>query len=322
MENSNNYHNVNDSNNNKKTTFLVFSILGWIIYLICGWVSLKYLFDDNVITSMTEYKYSFVMTIYRLPLIEDTDEIFGLVYPLQIQTSVLYIIIILTMFFALFAFIVYMVKLTCAKEDAISDGMLGNVTGFHFVPLLIAASLFLIGICYKEIEDAGWKSANIVGIIFDILGLVSLIFIYIKTDLPDDWLTATIKKGAYSTLISLEWYYFCYIICNLATVDYKIDKYSNKERINGIKNCGIIMPIIEAIGAYVFSFIFKDVIVAFINVLIFLGASIYYLSIDLETRNDYGGHDATEGIIDIVFGSLSIVIIIILIIWKGKECLK
>ena len=85
------------------------------------------------------------------------------------------------------------------------------------------------------------------------------------------------------------------------------------------------MPIIEGVGALVFAFLLKDVIVAFMNVLIFAGAMGYYLTIDKDFRKEdagLGGHGVAEGIIDLVFLILSIVVIVLLIIMKKKECLK
>ena len=85
------------------------------------------------------------------------------------------------------------------------------------------------------------------------------------------------------------------------------------------------MPIIEGVGALLFAFFFKDVIIGFMNVLIFIGAAAYYLSIksDFRKKNaSLGGNGAAEGIIDIIFMVLSIVVIVLLIILKKKECLK
>ena len=330
--------NFSGKDNIIKSICWIFSVLGWLMYLICGWISLKWLDEDNVHTGYGYYNLGhydlgpLVMTIPRLALYKEPydNRKRGTIYPLQLQTSVIYIVVILTMLFALFAFIVYMIKSTCKKEGAVFDGMMGDWTRLHSIPLFIAAGLFLIGICigdknynwynlynWDEIWD-DWEDANIAGIVLVILGLAALIFIYIKTDLPDDWLTASIKKGAYSTLIALEWYYFCYIICNLANID-KPEKSNDN-----IKGCGIAMPIIEGVIALVFAFFFKDVIIAFMNVLIFLGAAVYYLSLHESLRKkDYTvGHGAAEGIIDIVLMVLAIVVIILLIILKKKECLK
>ena len=375
--------NFSGKDNIIKSICWIFSVLGWLMYLICGWISIKWLAPDyydyhrnddyrDIGSYIPMYRYDYpyygytygqgiVMTIIRRSII--SYQIRGsvyknaLIYPLQLQTSVIYIIVILTMVFALFAFIVYMIKSTCKKEGGVFDGMMGDWTRLHCIPLFIAAGLFLIGICLREKIYSGdhsyenwfddWKSGNIAGTVLVILGLAALIFIYIKTDLPDDWLTASIKKGAYSTLIALEWYYFCYIICNLCLIDRRNDFRKNgvlgkryAKFMDDVSACGIAMPIIEGVGALVFAFFFKDVVIAFMNVLIFAGAMGYYFSIDKDFRKEKqdnvlenflsnfgitlerGGHGVAEGIIDLVFLVLSIVVIVLLIILKKKECLK
>ena len=316
MQNAN--HNYSDINNIIKTSCWIFSLLGWLLYLICGWISLKWIGYETIPNYGT---YGYLFTIYRLPIYKDisTNKKYAIIYPLQLQASVLYIIVIITMLFALIAFIVYLVKTSCKQEKAVFDGMMNDWTRFHFVPLFLAAGLFLIGICLAERKDGNWEDANIAGIILDILGLGSLIFIYIKTDLPDDCLTASIKKGAYSSLIALEWYYFCYIIYNLAAMDKPNKTLESKE------DCGVIMPIIEGLGVLFFSFYFNDVVIAFMNVLIFAGAMGYYFSIDKTLRKKdakQGGHGAGEGVIDLIFFIFSVVVVFFLIIVKKRECLK
>ena len=310
-----------------KSICWIFSVLGWLMYLICGWISLKWM----DVGGAGDHRYGHVMTIQRLPLYKELlSDIFfkeevkiGEIYPLQLQAAVLYIVVIVTMIFALVGFVVYMIKSTCKKCE-VFEKMMDTWTRLHSIPLFIAAGLFLTGICYHETKGATWKDVNIAGCVLVILGLASLIFIYIKTDLPDDWLTATIKKGAYSTLIALEWYYFCYIICSLANIDHE----NRPDKIlDDIRGCGIAMPIIEGVGALLFAFFFKDVIIAFMNVLIFIGAAAYYLSINSDYRKKnapggHGGNGPAEGIIDLIFMVLSIVVIVLLIIMKKKECLK
>ena len=352
--------NLNFSNcdNTVRSICWIFSVLGWLMYIICGWISLKWIngkypCSDGIVSSFYSENLSFnwrsnildyfncgyVMTILRRKLIkvENFKGKWGDIYPLQMQTAVLYIVIIITMLFALVGFIVYMIKSTCKKCD-VFEKMMDFWTRLHSIPLFIAAGLFLVGICYVERKNSNWEDANIAGCVLVILGLASLIFIYIKTKLPGDWLTATIKKGAYSTLIALEWYYFCYLICNLALIDHS--KETNpvenaKKRLDDLRGCGIAMPIIEGVGALLFAFFFKDVIIAFMNVLIFIGAAAYYLSINSDLRKkeygkefgfDYfkgfGGNGDAEGIIDIIFMVLSIVVIVLLIILRKKECLE
>ena len=111
----------------------------------------------------------------------------------------------------LVAFVIFMMKSTCKKDSAFFNEMFGTFGKFHFIPILCGAILFLIAETLKHGKDRNDRGRNIAGMIIVIIGLCSMIFIYIKTNLPGDWMTATIKKGAYSFLIALEWYYFCYL---------------------------------------------------------------------------------------------------------------
>ena len=306
-----NYQSLTPSNS--QTIFLILSILGWLTYIICGWIAVKYVFED-----LNLLQYSFIITIIRTKVYEFMGVKIGFVLPIQMLDSILYTVIILTLALASLGFIVFIVKSLFKKDSAVVDGMLGNMTKFHFVSLLIAGGLFLIGVCYrKSSEDDGWKQANIAGIILVILGLASLVFIYNKTNLGDDLLSALIKKGAYSSLIAVEWYYFCYVVSNLVLIDSNSSSASDN-----YKNCNIAMPIVEGIVALAFAYFFKDVIVALMNALIFLGAAIYFLSMDKDYREKSGGHESAEGIIDIIFAVLSLVVAVVLIFTKKKECLK
>ena len=163
MKNVNNYQAISDTDN-KKCKFSCFSILSWLMCLICGLLSLIWFIPGGIGISVLDihyYYYCIFMTIYRLELVEKNGENVGIVYPLQMQTFFLYVIIILTMIFLLFGFIVF-IKSKCNEKKAVLNGIMhGNVTRFHFVPLLFAAGLFLIGICYyQNIKDPDWKSAN------------------------------------------------------------------------------------------------------------------------------------------------------------------
>ena len=74
-----------------------------------------------------------------------------------------------------------------------------------------------------------------------IISLASLIFIYVKTNLYGDWMSEIIKKGAYSSLIDFEWYYFCYDIINLRIND---EGY----HVTTINACGIVFAVIIGVG--------------------------------------------------------------------------
>ena len=157
------------------------------------------------------------------------------------------------------------------------------------------------------------RGRNIAGMIIVIIGLCSMIFIYIKTNLAGDWMIATIKKGAYSFLIALEWYYFWYDIVNLRINDEAYHK-------DTIKVCGILFSIIIGLGALVFAFFFKDVVVAFVHFLFYLGMLIFFFMINADWRGNYNKY--ADGIIDIIMAVLLLAEVIFLIVKYKTECLK
>ena len=300
MENQNPYQTLNAPIISQKAIYFNISMLGWFMYITCGWISFKNLIlDDNSVSK--------ILTVYRFLTDTVGENVYGLIYPLQLEKTILYIVIGITLIFASLTFFICI-----ANEEAIFGGIINCWSEFHFITFFITSSLFLIGMFCKDKDIKELKGANIAGFILDILGLASLIYIYIKTDLPGDWYQALIKKGTYSSLIALEWYYFCYLICNLACndpYDYQI-----------IRGLGIPMSIIEGIVALAFAFYYKDVIIALMNVLIFIGAAVYYLSISPQCR--VGGNGNAEGIIDIILSELSLVVTVLLIYMRKKECLK
>lgn len=198
----------NGKDNIIKSTCWILSVLSWIFLIITELISFKNLNDRYI-----------VWTFYKIPIVNHflfgckaADNPMGF-YPIQMLIPFIYLVFIILVIFTIIGFIIYIIKSTCNKDNQIFQGMNGEWSKYHFIPLLFPSFLFLIG---ETISDyPNHKNLNIWGLIFVILGLPSLIFIYMKTDLPADWLPATIKKGVYSTLIALEWYYFCYDICNL-----------------------------------------------------------------------------------------------------------
>ena len=295
----------------------IMSILSWLLLIASGWGSLYYLDGDN---------YGIIWTIFNdVPIIDNITYV-----PFQMQLSLIYIVFILTLTFILIGFCIYMVKSTCKKDDAVYNGMMGKWSKFHFFPLLCVSALFIIGEAYHDHKDS-WKAMVISGFVFAAIGLVSLIFIYIMTDLNTDWyVLLTLKKGAYSCLIVLLWYYFCYLIYQLRAIhkDYETyEIYENnlkdfKVKDNWTRGCGIALSIIFGIGSVVFAFIFKDLVVAGMNCLIYVGLTIFYFKLSKEIRNNIYANKNGDGTIDIIMIVLSIVLIAFLILAKREECFK
>jgi hypothetical protein len=204
------------------------SYLSWLLLVASGWASIKWLDedfsvdDDTVHVSYTIWGFKAYRTINgKDPLKEDY-------YPLQMQVSLYYICFILTLIIITGGCFVFFYKTICKKDDQVVNGMMGQFSKFHFFPLLCASALFIIGECVDNLDKEDWntekeedhfKNMYISGLVFSIVGLASFIFIYIMTDLNtnDWWVLFLLKKGAFSCLIILMWYSFCYdiFLCSL-----------------------------------------------------------------------------------------------------------
>lgn len=299
--------NCSGKDNIISSTLWILSVISWALLAVTGLLCFSYL--DNRYIVWTFYKIP--ITKIHYPPYDAADNDMGF-YPVQMSIPVIYVVFGILVLFSVVACIYYLVKSTCKKDQLIYDGMNGPVTRFHFIPLLFASFLFLIG---ETIGDnPNHKRMNICGMIYAIIGLISLIFIYIKTVLPGDMLTATIKKGTYSCLIALEWYYICYDFCSL-----RINYLTLPDEKATLKPYSIIFSILIGLGGLLFAFFFKDVVVAAINCLMYLGFVSFFFSINSEVRSMYNG--ALEGIIDIVMAILFLAETAFLVIYYKLECL-
>ena len=149
------------------------------------------------------------------------------------------------------------------------------------------------------------------------------------TDLNTDWyILLTLKKGTYSCFIVLLWYYFCYLIYQLRYVhflDYLKDNPNGNKDFkleDWAKGCGIAFSIIFGIGSLVFAFIFKDLVVAGMNCLIYVGLTTFYFKLRKEVRKNKYANKNGDGAVDIIMMVFSIALIAFLILTKREECLK
>ena len=290
-----------------KSICWILSVLSWALLIITGWLSLKWLKHNDIIWTIIIYENPYQNALYA---------------PFQMHISLIYITFIIAMLFTLASFIIYMIKSTCKKDDSVFEGMMGSWTKFHFFPLLCISTLFIIGECvdihiYKEDHE---KDMYICGLVFTIIGLSSLIFIYIMTDLRTNWyIQLLIKKGTYSCFIILMWYYFCYNVYYIRKIDF------GEEEKNWKIGCGLAFSIIFGIGALLFAFIFRDLIIAGMTTLIYIGLSSFYFNTsqyELYKSQKRRANNNADGIIDIIMMLISVILIVFLLIKKRDECIK
>ena len=240
-----------------KSICWILSYLSWLLLLITGWISIKWL---NEKPSYNGYDIAIlenrIWTIEPYRTGSAYEDWFGPVYPDEyypykpffMHVVFIYIVFIIALIFILGGCIVYFVKTICKPDDRVKNGMMGEFSKYHFFPLICTSALFIIGECVDFVEAYDDIVENIhnhkkrmtyAGFVFSILALISFIFIYIMTDLNTDeaWVLMLLKKGTYSSLIILIWYYFCYNIyfVHEASVE---DETPEKE-LKWRKGCGL-----------------------------------------------------------------------------------
>ena len=327
--------NFSGGDNVVKSICWIMSYLSWLLLVASGWASVKWLDEDPSVdeNGNTEHVGYTIWGFKATRTYKDEDDGIDIdplkygYYPLQMQVSLYYICFILTLIVITGGCFVFFYKTICKKDDQVINGMMGQFSKFHFFPLLCASALFIIGECVDqdlENEDHS-KNMRISGLIFSIIGLASFIFIYIMTDLNTDWwVLLLLKKGAFSCLIILMWYHFCYIIYYV----HKEDKGGNlsadeqEKMLDWRKGCGLAFSIIFGVGSLAFSFVFKDSVACVMNLLIYIGLTVAYFRLPSEERKLKEANKNGDGIVDIIMLVLSVAVIVLLLIKYRENCLK
>ena len=305
----NNNSSYQKEDGDSKLSWYVISLFSWFFLILTIWYSYK---EANFIW------YSFERNLNS-----------GEYYPIEMNITWLLLFVFLI---SIIGFVVYLVFTTCKKNQGLYDGMLDNRSKYHFIPLLLISLLYIIAKNAKNVRSNNYstilenyeylRTLISFDLIFTIFGLISLVLVYIFTELNSEWyIVMAIKKGVYSTFIILLWYNFFHMIVSFKTINYKIK--INKEAttdedgdIKFLRGTGISFTIIIGIGSLVFSFIFKDLMAAFTNFLIYMGMVFAffnkneYIGSQRKNHNKYAG-----GILDIIIMICSLVCMIYLIFW-------
>ena len=139
----------------------------------------------------------------------------------------------------------------------------------------------------------------------------------------DWWVLLLLKKGAFSCLIVLMWYSFCYDVYYIHTYD-KPDEDTDDptKALDWRKGCGLAFSIIFGIGSLAFSFIFKDLVVCGMNLLIYIGLTVAYFRLEKDERKKKETNKNGDGIVDIIMLVLSVAVIVLLLIKYRENCMK
>ena len=282
--NPNMNNNVTSPSNTKTDTNTVWydlSILSWFLFLCTGWN----LFKESSAISLP------------VSLLEDLAEQ-SFYKPICTNLS---LIMAITSSLSTIGFILYFRNVTFNKNQNFISGMLGDMSKYHSIPLLLVSCLFM------SLTNAGTKGAFVFSLIFSLLSFASLFFIYLKLDFQGEWYEIiTIKKGAFSCLIAITWYTFFFSFASLGV---------NKDLSTSfIKGTGIAFSLLVGIGNLGFCFFFKDLMVGIINVVLYIEMAKFFYT-------NRGKLDVkADGVIDIIMVILSLGLIFYLY-FKERESL-
>lgn len=295
--------------------FWILSIISWLCLIVTSFYSIMDIY--NKINPIL-----FTIVIYPLYSWRAKDITYnsGIIYPLQMHPFFYYFIAIILSFLSFLSFIMYCILIILIFNRRIiktNDIKLLNINKYNFIPLFSLSILFLLGECYKY-NASRWERRNILGLFFNLISLPTIVIIYCNFKLSINTninLAYLIKKLGYSCIIAIEWYYLCYITTNIFILYLGEDYFFSI-----IKYLGFLLPLKFGIGAMIFSFYFKDIIIAFLSSIINLGCSLYFFSIHKIYRNKYNGN--LEGIIYVVLSILFFLEVLFLFVNYKKEILK
>lgn len=294
--------NFNGTDNIFKSICWILSVLSWLFFLITGWIAvIELLKDFDILTYIFTGVTPYIWVIRKITLISGNKVAeyanLALYMPFQMLDIFLYIIFFILIIAGTIAFLVYVFLSTCKKTSDFDNGMLGKVTRFHFIPLLCAGALFLIGLTLDDYKDK--KGMFIASLVFSIVGLLASILISYNCNIVSPiYAQILLKKATFGTLIALFTYNLCYSIARLRTTG------ESKGLYDFLKGCGIAFPIVVGVFNLIIGFFVKDGILAIMNGLIHLGATIFYFKLNEDIREEF--NKSADGIINVVMLVLSI----------------
>ena len=296
-----------------------------LIYLIISYTSFALLIITGGIAYAQVHKIEGVCIFWDI--ITVIEKYTGnLIVPVIIYSPFLYIIFSV---FLCFAFLSLIFLIIYRNNVGINEGMFGSITKFHFIPLLCASALYIIGECFSvkdyKYNVKVWNMGDeffIPSLIFSAIGLFSLLFIWYKTSISDTPTRYVIKKGLYPSLTALFTYNLCYTI---GLFGY-IKSYENltlddlQAPLRWLKGASIAFSVIIGIINLGISIFMKDLVLSAMNLLIYIGLTIFFFKVPKDSRSQMNGE--AEGIIDIIFGVASLATISFLVIKYKKSLLN
>ena len=273
------------------------------------WISL-FSFLFMTVTGVVAYfqPHDLKNVIFFWTIISDNSKYFKSILPVTMNSVILYISFSILLFLAVATGVFIIIY---RNDSNVKSGLFGNISRFHFIPILCVSCLYIIGESFTS-KNLDNDAAYIFSFIFSIIGLCCVIFIYFKTDIPSPFHVRLVtKKGLYPCLMALFIYNICYTFGCYGTIK-KLNDLSEWDSIDDwIKGCSVAFCIIIGVINLCLSFVMKDIFIAGMNFLIYLGLIIYFFGINKDVRKEMNGE--AEGVIEIIMAIFSATLIAFLI---------
>lgn len=316
-EQNSNFELDNDNENMIEPNLYIYKTLSFISWIYLIYSSFKIFREQNMTYFLLELLNKETIYITKIDFYA---------YPMLIRLRLLHTFISVLI---IIGFITYVIYTIIKPMKSIEEAMFGKVSKLHFIPLFLVSTVFMMmeninpiekekktteqGEIYYECPKAN-LSMNMITIIimicFTFLALVFLIIIYFKTNFNNNNLLAsyTIKKGVYSPLIVLMLHHVFNCIIAIKYIDILHYTYSQEsKRYDFFILARSVMSIIFGCAIFIFSFVFKDVMALFINVLIYIGMLINLRIVRWNSTLKYEEGYFMDLIIDICMLSISFI---------------
>ena len=129
--NNTNYQKMDDGDNPR--TWYILSIISWSLMIITIWTS----FYDRF------FIWSTFQTVF-------SDRLYNYYFPMQIDLPWIEIYVFII---SVLGFGIYIVFTTCKKNQNLYNDMLCKLSRFHFIPLLLIASIYIIALNSKYVKE-------------------------------------------------------------------------------------------------------------------------------------------------------------------------
>jgi len=291
---SDNYQSNSGQNEDSNFFWYILSFLSWIIFIALEFYS----FESGIYLWNWQHpapNYYFILNYF----------------PLKIEINYLQTFIFII---SLTSFINFFYFTAIEKNGSVYNGLLGEFSKYHFVPLLIISALNFLAMNASNYDFKYNKTILIFYIIFIIFGLISLIFLYTKIEFNEWYNVMIIKKGLFSIFIILLFYLFLYTIICLRVYDVALKNDLYDSRVGKIKSfykgIGISFSLIFGIGTFIFSILFKDIMASFMAFFIYLGLVLNFFGKNKPGKEEKKifNNDA-DGIIYIIMMILTLIFI-------------